>query len=601
MSKLLTIVKSSGEDFEWYPTTKEIITSLYWDIKSQNTSYDKKYERSHISLLDIGCGDGKIFREIENISKENPDDDKNRNYTTLNFNDKFAIEKSQVLINSLPSDIFVLGTDFHEQTLIDKEVDVIFSNPPYSEFSQWTTKIIKEANAPLIYLVIPQRWESEKSIKDALELRGGEITIVGEFDFLNSEDRKARAKVHLLRIEFKTKHYNSNTLEDDPFEIWFDEVFKVDAQKVETSTYEYTENYRKAERLKELVTGESLIPRLEELYNKELNHLINNYSKVAELDSELLKELNVSIEGLKKALKLKISGLKNLYWRELFDNLSEITTRLTSKSREKLLKKLTDRTSIDFTKSNAYSVVIWAIKNANEYFDNQLIEVYEYLTTQESIRLYKSNSRIVEDNWRYIKDDMSHYSLDYRIVKHSCSTLEFDYSGNFRGMSDIASIQIADIFTVARNLGFDVNCTRVSARSWFPGKKEYFNYSKSGEAKEFAEMKAFKNGNLHFKFSQEFMKALNIEAARLNRWIKSPKEATEEFGISEEEAEELFNNNFAILPTNMTNLLPNNNCEVSEEQEVVVLDKIEVQINEPINKIEYSEVELNAFTNGTLF
>jgi hypothetical protein len=72
----------------------------------------------------------------------------------------------------------------------------------------------------------------------------------------------------------------------------------------------------------------------------------------------------------------------------------------------------------------------------------------------------------------------------------------------------------------------------------------------------FAEIKAFKNGNLHFKFNKNFMKAMNIEASRLNKWIKSPKEASEEFDISQKEAAELFGSNFTLQTKNLNNLLP---------------------------------------------
>ena len=50
-------------------------------------------------------------------------------------------------MNSLDSDIFVVGTDFHQQTFIDKKMNVIFCNPPYSEFTEWSIKLIEEANS----------------------------------------------------------------------------------------------------------------------------------------------------------------------------------------------------------------------------------------------------------------------------------------------------------------------------------------------------------------------------------------------------------------------------------------------------------------------
>ena len=69
-----------------------------------------------------------------------------------------------------------------------------------------------------------------------------------------------------------------------------------------------------------------------------------------------------------------------------------------------------------------------------------------------------------------------------------------------------------------------------------------------------AEIKIFKNNNVHIKFNQDFIKALNIEAARLNKWIKSPEEAAQEFEgnskVSKNEAEKFFKKNFLHLPSN---------------------------------------------------
>ena len=47
------------------------------------------------------------------------------------------------------------------------------------------------------------------------------------------------------------------------------------------------------------------------------------------------------------------------------------------------------------------------------------------------------------------------------------------------------------------------------------------------------EVKLFKNGNIHIKFDQEFIKKLNIEVGRIKKWIHTPKEASEEINISE--------------------------------------------------------------------
>lgn len=630
-TKLLAEVKANNEDYEWYPTTKKIIEVMYWDIKQQDLSFKKTSYRSqtYISMLDIGAGDGKVFRTLKEISDENPNVDtrENRNYTELRITKSYAIEKSQTLINSLDEEVFVIGTDFYEQTLIDKDVDVVFSNPPYSEFAKWSEKVIREANANTVYLVIPERWESDLGIAKAIDARGAEVTVLGDFDFLNAEDRKARAKVQLVKISYETFHKHSSYSEkSDPFEPWFKEYFKIDLDVKANDGYssEYKKEKENRERVKNLVKGDSLIIKLEELYTQEMQKLMNNYSKVAELDGELLEELGVSLKGLKESLQLKIKGLKNLYWQELFDNLSTITSRLTSKSRTKLLDTLTSNTSVDFTATNAYSIVIWAIKNANKYYDSQLLELYFELSTSDNIRLYKSNKRLVEDGWRYSRDKMDRFALDYRIVVHHWDAISGN-TGSGRNMGPVSRTQIEDTITIARNLGFKIT-TSESEIYWEAGKKNFFYYdtvSEDGEIKSelFMEVKAFKNGNLHFKFAPKFMKALNIEAARLNGWIKSPKEATQEFDITEDEAKELFGTNLVLEPAQMTNLLPSPKSEPiidpgtysdveadendlqDEEMEVVNNNFIDMENTENISALGeiYSDDERKIFLTGSLF
>jgi len=529
MISLIKEVKENQEDFEWYPTTNEILDVMFNDIDSR-----------YFSILDIGAGNGKVFSRLEELLKTNAKDE----YDKFNVK-KYAIEKSQTLIENMPKDVFIVGTDFNEQTLIDKKVDIIFCNPPYTEYSQWTEKIIKEASSNVAYFVIPTRWRKQDNIKKAIKLRDATVEVLGDFDFLNSEDRKARAVVSLVKVLFKNGYGR-----EDAFDVWFKEHFKFNINRKEKTSYGIEEEKR--EKLtSEIVTGTNLISRLAELYSRDFERLLNNYKTLEELDSDLLEELNVSVENIKEGLQQKIEGLKNRYWRELFDKLDKITDRLTHKSRQKLLDTLTNNTSVDFTVSNAYSIVIWAIKNANNYYDEQLKELYFEIASKDNIINYKSNEKVIEDGWRYEKKSMKNYSLDYRLVLPLYQTIDTSWSGTYRGLSTQASNILDDIVTVATNLGFTIDDSHKHIH-WTFGAKEYFNFS---DGKLFMEVKLFKNGNAHLKFAKEFMKKFNLEAGRLNGWIKTPKEASNEFDITEQEAIIMFKNNFTLLPESLQLLI----------------------------------------------
>ena len=90
---MLAELKHTAQDHEWYPTTNEIIEAFH------NHVHHFEIE----SLLDIGAGNGKVLTALR---------DRNSKQEHCYSTDLLAIEKSQPLLESLPPDIGILGTDF---------------------------------------------------------------------------------------------------------------------------------------------------------------------------------------------------------------------------------------------------------------------------------------------------------------------------------------------------------------------------------------------------------------------------------------------------------------------------------------------------------
>lgn len=519
---LVQEIKQAGQDFEFYPTTREIVNRVRQDLRG-------KYHK----ILDIGAGNGNFFKLLDESTRAVSEvEDWHSPYT------KYAIEKSSILLSNLPADVFVVGTDFHQQTLIDKQMDAIFCNPPYSEFAAWAVKIIKQANAEVIYLVIPQRWKDNPLIKEAIKARKAFSFVLGSYDFMDAE-RSARAKVDLVKI-FLEKGY----AKPEPFDIWFDEAFSFNADKVQKPWEE--EDKKKEELNNKLVTGQNLIERLEELYQDEMQRLLENYRAIERLDADILKELNVDVAGLKKGLKLRLENTKALYWQQLFDRFTPITDRLTVKSRRSLFDTLTKHTSIDYTSNNAYAVVLWAIKNANKYLDEQLKALYLELSDPQNVINYKSNQRTFsQERWRFKSEKFSHYKLDYRIVHKAWRCFDISWGEN-RGLEQSAHEQINDVITIGKNLGFNVQQSSFNF-NWEAGTPNVFTYLKDGEETQFMRVKAFLNGNIHFQFCKEFSKAFNIEAGRLFGWIRTAQEAAQELDLPIKEATDYFGRQHASL------------------------------------------------------
>ncbi len=510
----LSLLKENGEDFEWYPTTDEMIEVVFRSCGDIS------------SILDIGAGDGRVLERIDKLnfvvwSKDHKD------YEYRSTIDKYAIEKSLIHIENMPSDISIVGTDFRCQTLIDKKVDVVFCNPPYSEYEDWANKIIKEANARKIFLVIPARWNNSKLIEQAIKQRNATKKVIWSGDFMDA-DRQARAKINIVKIVITDADRDYEREKSDPFDVWFKEYFSgfEKLRPIEDDEYKY----EKPKLVYELIEGQNLVERLSQLYVNEMNALLNNYKTLSQIDATLLLELGVKTNEIKKALKLKIEGLKYKYWQELFDNLDKITERLTSKSRKSMVEKLNASCNIDFSVDNAYAVVLWVIKNANKYLNQQLIEVFKELSEPECVKNYKSNLKTWErDGWRYKKDHVK-YMLEYRIITNQCSAIvvegRYNSWDSTNGLSKECHSFINDIFTIANNLGF-INMATSFNRYWESNNEQEFYSSDNTLVK----IRAFKNGNLHLKFNQDFIKTLNIEASRLLGWIRTPQEASEEMGL----------------------------------------------------------------------
>lgn len=508
----IAALKESGQDFEWYPTTPEMI----------NVVMGKLYKDAE-SILDIGAGDGR---------------------TLIRFAEKctdaklYAIEKSSVMIQKQPKEIIPIGTEFFEQNLAAVPVDYIFSNPPFRQFEDWTRKIIVEGYAKRAYLVLPHRWNESQIIADALKQRGATAHTVYAGDF-SQGDRPSRAVVDIVEISYPTDGRGNV---QDPFGIWFDQ---------NVDTFDHAEEFKESDPGRDVARrfANASIPEMVEAYLAEYQLLETNYRAIFKLDYALLRELGVNKDAVRDGLKKKIADLKLKYWNLLFDRLDAITSRLTTKSKKTLMDQLTANRSVEFTAANAYAVVLWAIKNANQYFDDQLIQLFQDLSTFDGVLNYKSNQRTwKKDGWRYGRrdEDFTHYALDYRIVVQKYRAMknepysDYEYPGELhKNCHEI----IADVIAVLSNLGFSTYSPHSQDRGWTGGQWE--NWYTNDENILF-QVKAYKNGNLHLRFMPAAMMALNIEAGRLLKWVRTESDVVQEMGYIPAEVKKYFNHNAQI-------------------------------------------------------
>lgn len=558
--RLVAELKENNQDFEFYPTSKEMVKVIYKDFCLHRKFYYGNGYKNIKSFLDIGCGTCNFLTYMTELDNEAEAEFKQREklkrlHAEANgekyreeewregWFDYFVMEKSKILIDRLPKDTVILGTDFNQNTLIDKPVDAIFCNPPYSEFEKWVRRIIKEGNCDYIYLVIPERWKEKAEIMQTITDIGASYKVLGSFDFLNAE-RAARAKVDVVLID-KTKCKNNQAFDD-----WFNDTFKM-RDKKEKRDYELEQE--KKEKVKnQLAAGKNKVEILVNSYNNELMTMYNHFKAISGLDVDILESIDVSKKAVMEALQNKIAGLKNIYWHLVFEELDEITDRLTAATKNRLLKRFSGLLTVDFNESNIYSLLVWVCKNASAYYNEQLIGLYKTFTSPENIVKYKSNQKVFKaDKWYNDRprfnnpDEVTHYCLSYRII---CDRLYFTDYSSWSGTSinnHKAQTIVKDLCAVAHNLGFE-------AKRW--DNPECFGtkyYVWLDNEKPLLEFKFYQNGNTHLKLDKEFAKALNVEVARLLGWIRDKSEIKDEFPDEMADgAEKYFGRSFTISLNN---------------------------------------------------
>jgi len=531
----VTALKDHGEDNEWYPTTPEIIRQVAKDLRSEIAEHDS-YRRDTLNILDIGAGDGRV---LVGLKEQLDDGDRFLDHDIENL---FAIEVSTVHLTNMPKEIVVLGTEFHEQTLVDKPASVVFCNPPYSEFETWTHRILRECPARRMYFVIPTRWRDSKRIEDALKSRGVETHSIGEFDF-ETADRRARATVEVVR--FFIPDGDGTSVFDAAIEDMLPELERFD-DAIEPPD----DPARRANMIEGKEGG--VIPTMVAAYDAELATLVAAYRAVVKIEPAILKELAVTKATILEGLRSKINGLKNRYWASLFNHLDAITNRLATKQRKEFLASLTDKAVIDFTEGNILSMLVWVSKWATDHFDQQLIDLYQAMSQKATVERYKSNQKVFANNgWRYLREHETHYKLCFRMVLEihggiAASTYSYDcVNGLCRSSAEL----LGDFITVANNLGFPCNDNPAN-HQWKSNRKVEF-YLNDGRL--LMDVRAFKNGNLHIRVAKNVMLAINVQAGKLLGWLRTAQEAVTELQAEgdEEFVCKAFSTSHRISPTSL--------------------------------------------------
>lgn len=518
-------LKSNNTDYEWYPTTDSMIETVIKDVKTADGYNSAK------TILDIGAGDGRVLEAF-------------RADKTLYTPTLLAIEKSPNHVARWSKNITFVGGDFYESQVNSSKVDIAFSNPPYSDYENWTVTLIKNIRATVIYLILPERWVKSERIQAAIESRGLLAKVVATDDF-SAADRKARGKINIVRLiseGFKRRirlieegykeasfgeysFFRSNSGKD-PVDVWFEEMFpRLAALTATQSNYTTSEASDVEDRTYQIFKTTNTIDDLVMLYQIQADKVLEAYRKINECDANVFIELQIDLSAIKETLKARMGGLRAKFWQAFIHNYKPITERLTAKYRDKILSTLITRAEdISFNTTNAFIVTQMVISRANEYSDDQVTDFFYKLSDPKTVTLYKSNQKVFSaEQWRYCSnpaDRPSHYTLDYRIVQHRLFN------------EDSIVPTISDICIIARLVGMKVpkscNGSQFDNAKIAMGERVSIDYTESGETKTLFDVKFYKNGNQHLFLNKEFALRLNIYIGKLLGWVSNTDEAFEQ-------------------------------------------------------------------------
>lgn len=112
------------------------------------------------------------------------------------------------------------------------------------------------------------------------------------------------------------------------------------------------------------------------------------------------------------------------------------------------------------------------------------------------------------------------------------------------------------MITIAKNLGFQFRWSNESIYLRADKSKNEIYLAPTTKSQKlhdkdlFLEYRCFKNGNIHLRLNQEFMKAFNIEVSRLKGWIHNKEDIINEFDpeleITKEDCEKYFKSIYKI-------------------------------------------------------
>lgn len=580
MTSIIPVLKQNNQDFEFFPTTAEILQAVSDNIFKEKTKdllndagelvfddYTKRKMQEHISILDICAGNGSALMQLKSNLTQ-------KGFTHISLS---AIEKSFILYSLLDDDIALVGTDYFAENMINKKADIVFCNPPFSQTEEWFKRLLTTTPACVkdIYFVCPSKQGLSKKYQTMFDEfvlskgRKGEYTMSvlqnKTFSFTDGE-RSARVDAVVLHLSLKSKYeYSEKYDKDSLFSVHFPEL-ETKLKKAGYSSYRDVEEDKNQQR-RDLVVAQfgddDIVKVLVEEYQMEYNEFMDAYSKLNEVPLLLLRKLDIDLYKAKELLFGFLTNLETRYWRKLFELYQPLREKLTSVSIKKLMDYVQSR-NFSFTYANCLAVTVFAVKQTNRLLIEQVLTKYKHWAEVGNYHGYKSNQRLFDEGrfkdkinpddiktayhatHRWTNTDIENImpftvgerkNLEYRIVDVG---LTFEKDRWTCVENSTAWVACNDLMTIAKNFGYDGNLNIADTEH---GKRyTVHGFDRNNNSVVLFEYKVFKNGNAHFFINKDFMIDIMLSVGKYLGWVHSKEQAMQDLDITSDEYDNAIGN-----------------------------------------------------------
>lgn len=574
MDSLIQTLKTHDQDFEFYPTTNEILVKIAETLKGYLRAYgdDKRsYKNGGFTILDVCAGDGNALLTLKQQLEK------------ADFICLQGIEKSPMLYSMWDNSINLVGTDFFQENLHSKTANVLFCNPPFSQTETWFKRLLTEHSSRVqhIFFVCPSKqglsdkyrdmFNDFKFAKDSKNHYDISMTVLqnenGETFSFENADRSARVDTVILHIDLH-KYAEYRDFERSDRDALFAQYFPELQNKLEHSEdYSYKRKARE-EKSKELESfmlsqaGEQdLVKILVDSFCAERNEFLDAYNKLNDVPTLLLDKLDIDLSKAKNLLFKTLQELDTQYWSKLFKLYEPLKQKLTSSSVNRLMKYVSER-NIAFNYDNCLAVTLLAVQKTNEMIVQQLLDKYKHWAEVGNYKAYKSNQRLFNEgrfkdciapedltnNWSYGSDKKRWHEvsidnimpfsigerkkLEYRIV--DCH-LSFSGGYSWAGFDPNSSAMQAvhDIIIIARNLGYTVSDFEQTCD--YGDRVSVYATDRNGKNIVLFDFKVFKNGNAHFFLNKGLMIDIMLVVGKYLGWVHTKEQVMDDLDITGEE------------------------------------------------------------------